>query len=322
MSDQYGPLAAKLQGWSPNGRGPLRFLTLRPILTPMKAKHDNNEPSPSTSRMASAGDELPVIRPIQIDQINWIGLQTLYLREVQRFMKVALQTLAAPVITSILFLMVFSVAIGNRAGLSGGVDFVTFLIPGLVMMTVLQNAFANTSSSIVVSKVQGNIVDLLMPPLGPGELLVGLAAGGMTRGIMVGIVAAASLGILGGVGLPSQPLVALAFLFLGSLLMSLAGILAGIKANKFDEMAAITNFVIQPLAFLSGTFYSVNRLPAPFDTIATLNPVFYVIDGFRYGMIGVSDRSILIGLAGLAVLNLVLGYVCYRVLCSGWRLKS
>ena len=288
----------------------------------MKAKHDNNEPFPSTSRMVSAGDELPVIRPIQIDQINWIGLQTLYLREVQRFMKVALQTLAAPVITSILFLMVFSVAIGNRAGLSGGVDFVTFLIPGLVMMTVLQNAFANTSSSIVVSKVQGNIVDLLMPPLGPGELLVGLAAGGMTRGIMVGIVAAASLGILGGVGLPSQPLVALAFLFLGSLLMSLAGILAGIKANKFDEMAAITNFVIQPLAFLSGTFYSVNRLPAPFDTIATLNPVFYVIDGFRYGMIGVSDRSILIGLAGLAVLNLVLGYVCYRVLCSGWRLKS
>lgn len=288
----------------------------------MKAKHDNNEPSPSTSRMAPAGKKLPVIRPIQIDQINWIGLQTLYLREVQRFMKVALQTLAAPVITSILFLMVFSVAIGNRAGLSGGVDFVTFLIPGLVMMTVLQNAFANTSSSIVVSKVQGNIVDLLMPPLGPGELLVGLAAGGMTRGIMVGIVAAASLGILGGVGLPSQPLVALAFLFLGSLLMSLAGILAGIKANKFDEMAAITNFVIQPLAFLSGTFYSVNRLPAPFDTIATLNPVFYVIDGFRYGMIGVSDRSILIGLAGLAVLNLVLGYVCYRVLCSGWRLKS
>ena len=237
-------------------------------------------------------------------------------------LKVAMQTLAAPVITSILFLMVFSVAVGDRASLSGGVDFVTFLIPGLVMMTVLQNAFANTSSSIVVSKVQGNIVDLLMPPLGPGELLVGLAAGGMTRGIMVGIVAAICLVVLGGLGLPSQPLVAMAFLFLGSFLMALAGILAGIRANKFDEMAAITNFVIQPLAFLSGTFYSVNRLPAPFDTIATLNPVFYVIDGFRYGMIGVADRSIVIGLIGLTVLNLVLGYVCYRVLCSGWRLKS
>jgi ABC-2 type transport system permease protein len=288
----------------------------------MKKKHHSTGPSPSNSPAASTRDDQPVIRPIQIDQINWIGLQTLYLREVQRFMKVAMQTLAAPVITSILFLMVFSVAIGDRAGLSGGVDFVTFLIPGLVMMTVLQNAFANTSSSIVVSKVQGNIVDLLMPPLGPGELLVGLAAGGMTRGIMVGIVAAICLAVLGGLGLPFQPLVALAFLFLGSLLMALAGILAGIRANKFDEMAAITNFVIQPLAFLSGTFYSVNRLPAPFDTIATLNPVFYVIDGFRYGMIGVADRSIVIGLIGLTALNLALGYVCYRVLCSGWRLKS
>ncbi len=288
----------------------------------MNKKHHITGPSPTNSSAASTRDDQPVIRPIQIDQINWIGLQTLYLREVQRFIKVAMQTLVAPVINSILFLMVFSVAIGNRAGLSGGVDFVSFLIPGLVMMTVLQNAFANTSSSIVVSKVQGNIVDLLMPPLGPGELLVGLAAGGMTRGIMVGIVAAICLAVLGGLGFPSQPLVAMAFLFLGSLLMALAGILAGIRANKFDEMAAITNFVIQPLAFLSGTFYSVNRLPAPFDIIATLNPVFYVIDGFRYGMIGVADRSIVIGLIGLTVLNLVLGYLCYRVLCSGWRLKS
>ena len=288
----------------------------------MNKKHFITEISSSNSRPASTLDDPPVIRPIQIAGINWIGLQTLYVREVQRFIKVALQTLAAPVITSILFLMVFSVAIGDRASMPNGVDFVTFLVPGLVMMTVLQNAFANTSSSIVVSKVQGNIVDLLMPPLGPGELLVGLAAGGITRGIMVGIVAAICLVVLGGLGLPSQPLVAMAFLFLGSFLMALAGILAGIRANKFDEMAAITNFVIQPLAFLSGTFYSVNRLPAPFDTIATLNPVFYVIDGFRYGMIGVADRSIVIGLIGLTVLNLVLGYVCYRVLCSGWRLKS
>ncbi len=287
----------------------------------MNKKHHITGLSSSNSPSASTRGDQPVVRPIQIDQINWIGLQTLYFREVQRFMKVAMQTLAAPVITSILFLMVFSVAIGHRAGLSGRVDFVTFLVPGLVMMAVLQNAFANTSSSIVVSKVQGNIVDLLMPPLGPGELLAGLAAGGITRGIMVGIVAAICLTGLGGLGLPSQPVVAMAFLFLGSLLMALAGILAGIMANKFDEIAAITNFVIQPLAFLSGTFYSVNRLPAPFDTIATLNPVFYVIDGFRYGMIGVADRSIVIGLIGLTVLNLVLGYVCYRVLCSGWRLK-
>jgi len=288
----------------------------------MKENNDTSESCPVNIPTAPTCDTQIVVRPIQIDKINWIGLQTLYLREVKRFMNIGMQTIAAPVITSILFLMVFSMVIGDRVGLLGGIDFVTFLIPGLVMMTVLQNAFANTSSSIVVSKVQGNIVDLLMPPLGPGELLFGLASSGMTRGVVVGIVSAVCLSVLGDVGLPSQPLILLAFLFLGSLLMALAGILAGIKANKFEEMAAITNFVIQPLAFLSGTFYSVNRLPTPFDMIATLNPVFYAIDGFRYGMIGIADRSIWTGLVGLTGLNLGLGYVCYRVLRSGWRLKS
>jgi ABC-2 type transport system permease protein len=301
--------------------GALRFSGLHPILSRMTQPDQN--PEVATAAIAKPiGRTSTTLRPVQIGGVNWVGLHTLYLREVYRFLNVALQTLGAPVVTSVLFLMVFSVAIGNRGGLSGTVDFVTFLVPGLVMMTVLQNAFANTSSSLVVSKVQGNIVDLLMPPLGPGELLIGLAAGGMTRGILVGLVAAIALGLLGGLGFPAHPLVALAFLFLGSLVLALAGILAGIKANKFDEMAAITNFVIQPLAFLSGTFYSVNRLPAPFDTIATLNPVFYMIDGFRYGMIGVSDRPVIYGLIGLALMNLLLGYICYRVLRSGWRLKS
>ena len=263
-----------------------------------------------------------IIRPVQIGRVNWIGLYTLYTREVHRFMKVATQTLAAPVITSVLFLMVFSVAVGDRGNLSGDIDFVTFLVPGLVMMTVLQNAFANTSSSLVVSKVQGNIVDLMMPPIGPGELLLGLAAGGMTRGVVVGLVAAVVLVILGGGSFPAYLLIALVFLFLGSLAMSLAGILAGIWSNKFDEMAAITNFVIQPLAFLSGTFYSVNRLPAPFDTIATFNPVFYVIDGFRFGMIGIADRPIWIGVCGLLILNAILGWLCYRALYTGYRLKG
>ncbi len=262
------------------------------------------------------------VRPVQIERVNWIGLWTLYLREVHRFAKVAMQTVAAPVITSMLFLMVFAVAIGDRAKLAGDVDFITFLVPGLVMMTVLQNAFANSSSSLVVSKVQGNIVDMLMPPIGPAELLVGLAAGGMTRGIAVGLVAALVLGLFGGLSLPAAPLVALAFLMLGSLALAFAGILAGIWASKFDEMAAITNFVIQPLAFLSGTFYSVERLPSPFDTIATLNPFFYAIDGFRYGLIGIADRPIVTGLVCLVVVNGVLGWLCYRVLKSGYRLKS
>ena len=210
--------------------------------------------------LSSSAQELR--RPVYIGPVNWVGVGMLYQREVQRFLKIATQTLAAPVITSILFLMVFSVAIGERASFAGDIDFVTFLVPGLVMMNVLQNAFANTSSSFVVSKVQGNIVDLLMPPLGPGELLFGLAAAGMTRGLCVGIVTAAALVTLDGGTLPPHPMIAIGFLILGAFALSFAGILAGIWANKFDELAAITNFVVQPLTFLSGTFYSVDRLPA------------------------------------------------------------
>ena len=261
-------------------------------------------------------------RPVQIGRVNWIGLWTLYMREVQRFAKVGMQTVIAPVITSMLFLMVFAVAVGERAQLAGDTDFIAFLVPGLAMMTVLQNAFANTSSSFVVSKVQGNIVDLLMPPIGPGELLVGMAAGGMTRGIAVGLVAALVLGVFGGLSMPAALLTALAFLILGSLALSFAGILAGVWANKFDEMSAITNFLIQPLAFLSGTFYSVDRLPSPFDTIATLNPFFYAIDGFRYGLLGIADRPVVTGIICLVLLNGVLGWLCYVVLKSGYRLKS
>jgi len=280
------------------------------------------DPIESPSDSAQTPPVFDRVRPIVIGRLNLVGVMTLYSREVQRFMKVALQTLAAPVITSVLFLMVFSVAIGERGNLAGGVDFVTFLVPGLIMMNVLQNAFANTSSSLVIAKVQGNIVDLLMPPLGPGELLFGLATAGMTRGFCVGIVTAVTLLVLGGQGLPTHAGVALFYLLLGSLALSFAGILAGIWANKFDEMAAITNFVVQPLTFLSGTFYSINLLPPPFDMMAALNPVFYVIDGFRYGMIGVADRPLLTGFLCLCAVNLGLGLLCYRALKTGYRLKT
>ena len=286
-----------------------------------RMNEQSSPPQSTTVQQGHARAPSPV-RPVQIGRVNWVGLRTLYLREVQRFAKVGMQTVVAPVITSMLFLMVFAVAVGDRAQLAGDVGFISFLVPGLVMMTVLQNAFANSSSSLVVSKVQGNIVDLLMPPIGPGELLVGLALGGMSRGLAVGLLAALVLGVFAGLQLPAAPLVALAFLVLGSLAMALAGILAGVWSNKFDEMAAITNFLIQPLAFLSGTFYSVDRLPPPFDTIATLNPFFYAIDGFRYGLIGIGDRPVATGLVGLVLVNGVLWLLCYRVLKSGWRLKS
>ena len=290
----------------------------------MPMKPVDPPPQAAASEVTSAASHpIPApTRPIIIGRINIIGVTTLYRREVQRFITVALQTLAAPVITSVLFLLVFSLAIGNRGNLAGGVDFVVFLVPGLIMMNVLQNAFANTSSSLVISKVQGNIIDILMPPLGPGELLFGLAMAGITRGFCVGIVTAVALTSLGGHSPPVYPLIALAYLLLGSLALSFAGILAGIWANKFDEMAAITNFIVQPLTFLSGTFYSINRLPAPFDIVAGLNPIFYAIDGFRYGMIGLADRPLLTGFLCLCAVNLGLGVLCYRALSSGYRLKS
>jgi ABC-2 type transport system permease protein len=278
----------------------------------------NEVQTPTKSSIRKVG----VVRPVHVATVNWIGLNTLYKREVQRFMKIAMQSLAAPVITSLLFLMVFSVAIGERASFAGDVDFVTFLVPGLVMMNVLQNAFANTSSSLVVSKVQGNIVDLLVPPLGPGELLFGLALAGMTRGLFVGIATALVLVVFAGCEMPPHPLVALGFLILGAFAMSFAGIIAGIWANKFDELAAITNFVVQPLTFLSGTFYSVDLLPTPFDVIASLNPVFYTIDGFRFGMIGIADRPLFTGLFCLLAVNVALATFCYNALHSGYRLKS
>ena len=283
------------------------------------AMPEKMSPSPAISQAAVRHH---LRRPVMIGMVNWVGLWTLYSREVLRFTKIALQTLVAPMITSVLFLMVFSVAVGDHASFAGNVDFTNFLIPGLVMMSVLQNAFANTSTSLVVSKVQGNIVDLLMPPLGPGELLVGLALAGMTRGFCVGVVTAATLMLIGGITVPTDIGIVLLFLILGSFMMSFTGILAGIWATKFDGLAAITNFVIQPMTFLSGTFYSIDRLPQPFDDIAGYNPVFYAIDGFRYGMIGIADRPVLVSVGGLLVANLLLGLLCYKALHSGYRLKS
>jgi ABC-2 type transport system permease protein len=307
----------------------LRFCIAALILAGMKQTAKNNQsPDPTAPPLSGTNnisDEMAdnyIIRPVKIGALNTIGMYTLYMREVRRFMKILMQTLIAPMITSVLFLMVFAVAVGNRANLTAGVDFVTFLIPGLVMMNVLQNAFANTSSSLVIAKVQGTIVDVLMPPLGAGEVLAAMSLAGVTRGVLVGLVTALALVILGGGTFPNAPLTALLFMFLGALVMAFAGILAGIWANKFDEMAAITNFVIQPLAFLSGTFYSINRLPAPFDVIAAMNPVFYAIDGFRFGMIGVADRPLMTGILCLVGLNIALGTLCFHALKTGYRLKS
>lgn len=253
--------------------------------------------------------------------INWLGLYTLALREVLRFLNVWTQTILAPLVTAGLFMMIFSIAIGTGRGDVLGVNFTTFIAPGILMMTVLQNAFANTSSSIVISKVQGNIVDTLMPPLSPLELVIGYLAGGIVRGLIVAVVIALGIWIFLDIQV-AHPIWALIFAALGAAFLGGLGIVAGIVANKFDQMAAITNFIVTPLAFLSGTFYSVQALPPVLREITHFNPVFYLIDGARYGVIGVSDSDPVLGLViGLAATLAVL-VLAWVMLARGWRLKA
>ena len=254
-------------------------------------------------------------------RVNWMGLYTLSEREVRRFMAVWTQTLLAPLITAALFLTVFNLAIGPARGPVMGVPFVEFLAPGILMMNVIQNAFANTSSSIVIAKVQGNIVDTLMPPLSPAELVIGYAAGGIARGLVVALAIYAGLAAALGIWV-AHPLWTLAFVLVGSGFLSLLGIAAAIIANKFDQIAAITNFVVLPLSFLSGTFYSIEMLPGWMQTVSYWNPVFYLIDGVRHGMIGQSDGAPGFGMLVLVAVTAAIGVLCWYWFRIGYRLKA
>lgn len=254
-------------------------------------------------------------------RVNWLGLQTLIERETRRFLTVWTQTLAAPLVTAGLFLTVFALAIGPRRGDVMGVPFVEFLAPGILMMTVIQNSFANTSSSIVISKVQGNIVDTLMPPLSAGELVTGYLAGGILRGLIVAVTIAVALMLVLGVTI-AHPIWALVFAVLGAAFLGALGIIAAIFAEKFDQMAAVTNFIIVPLSFLSGTFYSIEGLPGWMQTLTHMNPVFYLIDGVRYGFIGTSDSSPWLGLVVCLGATAAVVSLCWYWFKIGYRLKA
>ncbi len=253
-------------------------------------------------------------------RVNWLGMATLARREIRRFMAVWQQTIFAPLMTAGLFVLVFALALGRNRGEVMGLPYLSFLAPGILMMTVIQNAFANTSSSIISAKMQGNIVDTLMPPLSASEILAGYLLGAAARSMIVAAVIAAGMALAIGQGI-AHPLWAVTFVLLGALLMGGLGMLAAIIATKFDQMAAITNFIVTPLSFLSGTFYSVQSLPEPFRTLSHWNPIFYLIDGARYGITGVSDASPVLGLAvvGLAVI-MVLGLAWFW-LRTGFRMK-
>jgi ABC-2 type transport system permease protein len=258
--------------------------------------------------------------PRHLGAVNWLGLWTLYLKEVRRFAKVFTQTIVSPLVTTLLFLAIFSLALGGSLRQVGGVDYAEFLCPGLVMMSMVQNAFANTSSSLVIAKIQGNIVDLLMPPLSPLELGLGLAGGGLTRGLAVGLTSTLAISFLLPIGIHDWFFVAF-HAIAASLMLALIGALAGLWADKFDQMAAITNFVITPLSFLSGAFYSTERLPVFWRTLAHLNPFFYMIDGFRYGFIGHADGSLTAGVAVLTAADVLLGLLLWRLLATGYKLR-
>ncbi len=259
--------------------------------------------------------------PRPLGAVNWIGLWTLYQKEVWRFLKVGTQTVAAPVVTTLLFLAVFVLALGRGGTMVGGIPFEQFLAPGLIMMAITQNAFANTSSTLMIGKVQGNIVDVLMPPLGPAELTLAWVAGGVTRGLFVGCSTALAMWVVVSFQMP-HPEFAIFHAVAGSMMLALLGILGGLWAEKFDHMAAMTNFVITPLAFLSGTFYSVERLPEAWRFIAHLNPFFYMIDGFRYGFIDHADGDLVTGAVVLVLIDLGLWVLVGTLVRRGYKLKA
>lgn len=258
-----------------------------------------------------------------IPMINWGGLQALYVKEVRRFFKVQLQTIWGPAISALLLLIVFMVALGGNGRSVMGVPFGTFVAPGLIAMGMMQNAFANASFSLLVGKMQGTIVDYLMPPLSSGELLAGLIGAAMTRAVLVG--AAMWLVMLFWPGIDVMPRALWAvilFGLMGAAFLSFLGVLTSIWAEKFDHNATITNFVVQPLSLLSGTFYSVEKLHGVFRGISHVNPFFYVISGFRYGFLGTTDSNVAVGAAVLLAVNAGLGVACYLLLRSGWKLKN
>lgn len=255
--------------------------------------------------------------------VNWGGLKTLYIKEVRRFFKVQMQTVWAPAITTLLYLAIFTVALGRGGKTVMGVPFADFIAPGLIVMAMIQNAFANSSFSLLVGKIQGNIVDYLMPPLSTGELIAGLIGAAVTRAFLVGFAVWLAMVLWPGVSVEIRhPLLALWFGLMGSLLLAFLGLLTSLWADKFDHAAAVTNFVVTPLALLSGTFYSVDQLKPAFRAISHANPFFYVISGFRAGFLKVSDSPLEVGAIGLLVLNLLLCALIYSLLKSGWKIKN
>ncbi|MBA1338547.1 MAG: ABC-2 type transport system permease protein [Pelagibacterales bacterium] len=253
--------------------------------------------------------------------VNWIGFWTLYKKEVLRFLIVAIQTIISPLVTSLLFLLVLSLAIGNDRGEVLGFPFITFLAPGLIAMQVIQQAFSHSSSSIMIGKIQGNIVDILYAPLTAGEITLATNLAACTRSIIIAIVSIIVFSFIVDLKIHNFLSIFL-YTFLGSFILSSIGIIVGLWAEKFDHMASATNFIIVPLSFLSGTFYSIDRLPDVLKNISEWNPFFYIIDGFRSGFLDTSDGSLNFGFFYLIILSFLMWFAAYILFKKGYKIKS
>ena len=253
--------------------------------------------------------------------VNWIGAWTLYKKEVLRFLAVWIQTIFSPIITSLLFLLVLSLAIGNDRGDVMGVSFITFLAPGLIAMQIIQQAFSHSASSFMIKKIDGSIVDILYAPLSPGEVTLAIILSAVTRSLMIAVISIIFFYFIVEMKI-SNYFTLVAFTLLSSFILGAIGMIAGLWAEKFDHMASVTNFIIVPLSFLSGTFYTIDKLPNFLQTISKINPFFYMIDGFRYSFVGKSDSSVFYGLIYLSTLSIILFMVSYLLFKVGYKTKS
>jgi len=253
--------------------------------------------------------------------VNWIGFYSLWLKECKRFLAVWIQTIFSPLITSLLFLLVLSLAIGNERGEVLGVSFITFLAPGLICMSaIIQQAFSHSASSIMIGKMQNTLVDILYAPLNAAEITLAISLAACTRSVAIVIVSILIFHFIVDLNFYSLSHI-FVFTLLGSFVMGGLGLIVGLWAEKFDHMASATNFVITPLSFLSGTFYTVDRLPSFLQDISEFNPFFYMIDGFRYGFLGVSDGSIQFGLYYLIILSCIIWFVAFLLFKKGYKIK-
>jgi len=278
----------------------------------------DHHPNPIATSLIRHEPGVPAIR-----NVNFPGMFALYMKEVRRFLKVQLQTIWAPALTTLLFLVIFTVALGRGGLMVMGVSFADFVAPGLIIMGMVQNSFQNATTGLLVGKVQGTIVDYLMPPLSAGELLFAMVAASVTRAVFVGGAVWAAMLLWPGVNVVPQHLWAVIWFGLsGAAMLGFMGILTAMWADKFDHAAAVGNFVVAPLSLLSGTFYSMEHVAPVFRSISHANPFFYAISGFRYGFLGQADSAIALGVAVTLGLNLLLALICYRALKKGWKIKA